>query len=121
MRLGNIRSAAIRDLRFGLLTQAHSDLLSDIAHQDCRDCATDLPAHVHHFLLAGSLNADAAKNWIGDGLVPVSSGLGLHVREEMNLTAPSLTRVELERLDHMKMLNDVRVWEAMADWWLACK
>ncbi len=121
MRLGNIRSAAIRDLRFGLLTQAQSELLSDRAHQDCRDRATDLPAHVHHFLLAGSLNSDAAQNWVGDGLVPVSSGLGLHARPEMNLTAPSLTRIELERMDHMKMLNDVRVWEAMVDWWLASK
>jgi len=121
MRLGNIRSAAIRDLRFGLLTKAQSDLVTEQAHQDCRDCATELPAHVHHFLLAGSLNSDAAKNWIGDGLVPVSSGLGLHARAEMNLSAPSLTRVELQRMDHMKMLADVRVWDALADWWLASK
>ncbi|MDZ4299122.1 MAG: hypothetical protein U0998_05625 [Moraxellaceae bacterium] len=121
MRLGNIRSAAIKDLRFGLLTQAHSVLVSDDAHHDCRDCPIKLPDHIHHFMLAGSINADAAQNWIGDGLVPVSSGLGLHARPEMNLHASSLARVELERMDHMKMLADVRVWDAVADWWLAPK
>ena len=29
----------------------------------------------------GSLNPEAAENWLGDGLVPVHSGLGLHRRE----------------------------------------
>ncbi len=121
MRLGNIRSASIKDLRFGLITQEQSALASDIAHQDVRDSAYPLPNHVHHFMLAGSLNSDAAKNWIGDGLVPVSSGLGLHARAEMTLQADSLTRVELARMDHMHMLADVRVWDALADWWLGTK
>lgn len=119
MRLGNIRSAAIKDLRFGFITEAESALASDVAHEDHRQQAIPLPEHVRHFLLAGSINPDAASNWIGDGLVPVSSGLGRHHRDALTLTAPDLTRVELERMDHMNMLADVRVWDALADWWFS--
>lgn len=119
MRLGNIRSAAIKDLRFGLITPQESEAASDTAHHDHREQAVVLPADVHHFFLAGSIDGVSASSWIGDGLVPVTSGLGLHARPELALTAPSLTRVELERMDHMTMLTDVRVWEALMDWWLS--
>ncbi len=117
MRLGNIRSAAIKDLRFGLITEAESAAASDTSHEDHRSEAVPLPGHVRHLLLGGSLNDDAARNWIGDGLVPVSSALGDHVQPALVLDAPDLVRVELTSLDHMTMLADVRVWDALADWW----
>lgn len=119
MRLGNIRSVAIKDLRFGLITEAESEVVSDTAHHDQRELAVPLPAHVRHFLLAGAINADTARNWIGDGLVPVSSALGEHADPALVLDAPDLTQVELADVDHMALLSDVRVWDALADWWLS--
>jgi len=119
MRLGNIRSVAIKDLRFGLITEAESEAVSDTAHHDHRELAVPLPAHVRHFLLAGSINDDTARNWIGDGLVPVSSALGDHADPALVLDAPDLTQVELQNVDHMALLSDVRVWDALADWWFS--
>lgn len=119
MRLGNIRSDAIKDLRFGLITPQESADASDTAHHDHRERAVSLPDDVHHFFLGGAIDEAAAQSWIGDGLVPVSSALGHHVRPELALDAPSLTRVQLDRMDHMTMLADVRVWDALADWWLS--
>ena len=117
MRLGNIRSAAIKDLRYGVITEAEAQNLRDDLNEDPRQHAVPLPDHVRHLFLAGSLNPEAAENWLGDGLVPVHSGLGLHRREALTLQASDLSRVELERMDHMNMLGDVRVWDALADWW----
>lgn len=117
MRLGNIRSAAIKDLRYGVITEAEAQGLRDDLKQDPRQQAVPLPDHVRHLLLAGSLSPEAAENWLGDGLVPVHSGLGRHRREALTLTASDLSHVELDRMDHMNMLGDVRVWDALADWW----
>lgn len=119
MRLGNIRSAAIKDLRFGLLTEAESQAASDTAHHDHRDVAHSLPAQVRHFLLAGEVEVAGDLPWIGDGLVPVDSALGFHRDPALQLEAPSLHRVRLPRLGHMAVMSDVRVWEAVADWWFS--
>lgn len=119
MRLGNIRSAAIKDLRFGLLTESESEAASDTAHHDHREAAHPLPSHVHHFLLAGEVDMASELPWVGDGLVPVTSALGLHDDPALVLDAPSLQRLQLPRLGHMAMLSDVRVWDALADWWFS--
>lgn len=119
MRLGNIRSAAIKDLRFGLLTEAESAAASDTAHHDHRVAAHPLPEHVHHFLLGGERETVLGADWIGDGLVPIRSALGQHDDPALALSATSMTRVRLERMDHLRLLGDVRVWDALADWWLS--
>ncbi|MFX4937300.1 hypothetical protein ABTC13_19740, partial [Acinetobacter baumannii] len=56
-------------------------------------------------------------SWVGDGLVPLDSALGRHASPALTLAAPDLERVALGDLDHFAMLGDVRVWEALADWW----
>lgn len=119
MRLGNLRSAAIRDLRYGLITAAESALAGDDCHQDPRQAACALPAHVHHFCLAGEIEAAEGQQWIGDGLVPAYSALGEHHREALRLDMPRLSRVRLPRLQHLALLSDVRAWDALADWWFS--
>lgn len=119
MRLGNIRSAAIRDLRYGLLTRTESERAGDDCHQDPREAAWPLPDHVHHFCLAGDIEVALGQNWVGDGLVPVYSALGEHHREALRLDMPRLTRVHLPQLQHLALLSDVRVWDALADWWFS--
>lgn len=118
MRLGNIRSKAIKDLRFGLITASESAGATDAAHDDPRQQVSPLPAKIRHFMLSGHLHEDNSEHWIGDGLVPVSSALGFHARAELVLSAPDLTRVELDQVGHLGLLSDVRVYDAMADWWL---
>lgn len=118
MRLGNIRSAAIKDLRFGLITQADSELASDTAHDDPRLLAIELPEHVRHFMLAADINEEVSDSWLGDGLVPLASALGWHVQPELSVQAAQIERVQLGRLGHLAVLSDIRVYDALADWWL---
>lgn len=117
MRLGNIRSAAIKDLRFGLISEDESAAASDVIHHDQREALAQLPAGVRHFMLGGTRPGSAPGSWVGDGLVPLDSALGRHASPALTLAAPMLTRVALADMDHLAMLGDVRVWEALADWW----
>lgn len=119
MRLGNIRSAAIKDLRYGFISQAEHEQTQDIGSRDHRLQLNPLPDGMAHLLIAGSRNPEAAKNWVGDGLVPLYSALGQHKRAEKSLLAENITRLCFDRVDHLAMLRDVRVWDALTDWWLA--
>lgn len=119
MRLGNIRSAAIKDLRYGFISQAEHEQTQDIGSRDHRLQLNPLPDGMAHLLIAGSLNPEAAKTWVGDGLVPLYSALGQHKRDEKTLLAENITRLCYDHVDHLAMLSDVRVWDALADWWLA--
>lgn len=119
MRLGNIRSAAIKDLRYGFISQVEHEQTQDIGSRDHRLQLNPLPDGMAHLLIAGSRNAEAAKNWVGDGLVPLYSALGQHNRAEKTLLAENITRLCFDHVDHLAMLSDVRVWDALTDWWLA--
>lgn len=103
MRLGNIRSEGIRDLR-------HGSISSDGARN------LPLPSHVRHYLVAGSLHASGKHRWLGDGLVPVRSALGQHVDETRALNAPHISRYEFTSLGHMAMLGDSRVYSGLREW-----
>lgn len=102
MRLGNIRSQGIRDLRYGRVHRDHS--------------CTPLYAACRHFLLAASLSNSALDHWLGDGLVPVRSAHGHHDDPEQCLHAPDITRHRLENLNHMALLGDARVYSALEQW-----
>lgn len=105
MRLGNVRSQGIRDLR-------HGHFLPPEAHNG----DTGLATHTSHLLLAGSLHDDTAVHWLGDGLVPVKSALGEHQEADRTLRAPHLDRREIGGLGHMAMLGDARVYSVLRDW-----
>ena len=87
--------------------------------RDHRLQLSPLPDGMSHLLIAGSMNPDAAKSWIGDGLVPLYSALAQHKRVEKTLVAESITRLCFDHVDHLAMLRDVRVWDSLTDWWLA--
>jgi pimeloyl-ACP methyl ester carboxylesterase len=116
MRLGNIRSRGIKDLRFGCVSAAESANLADDSFEDHRASAVPLAAHVKHLMLAGSLEARPGGDWIGDGLVPVASALGQHREARMRLVAPHLQRLNFESLGHVAMLGDERVYDSLKGW-----
>ena len=104
MALGNIRSRGIRDLREGRIVPAHKANPYRLVHS------------ARHLLLAGHLGRDRQRHFLGDGLVPVRSALGQHVEAHRALHARDVTRVELEGLGHMQMLQDERVYQALLEW-----
>lgn len=110
MRLGDLRSDGIRDLRFGhLLDEDWRDRPSD----DPRPSRTrvPLPPHVDHLLVAAARSARGEAEPLGDWLVPVESALAL------NLHPAGAARRELIReLDHLGLLADARVYTLLQDW-----
>lgn len=101
MRLGNIRSTGIRDLR--------------VAHISADQIMPQLAPDVSHLLLATAWSDAHTTNWIGDGIVPVSSALARNAHGDV-LTAPILKRVLLNDINHIAMLNDRRVYDELRYW-----
>lgn len=110
MRLGNLRSDGIRDLRFGYVIE-----------EQWRDRPLDEPRphgkvpldpKVRQLFLAGSISGEGQQPARGDWLVQVDSGLGLRLYQD----APYLTRRLLYRLGHMAMLEDPRTYACLKEW-----
>lgn len=110
MRLGNLRSDGIRDLRFG-----------HVIEQDWRGRHADDPRHAHsgvrlarhvdHLFLAAARSARGEFDRIGDWLVSVPSALA------RNLHPEGPVRRELIRdLDHLGLLADERVYRSLRSW-----
>ena len=101
MRLGNIRSMGIRNLRV-------SDITEDAV-------MPPLQPEVKHLLLATAWSEAHTSNWIGDGIVPVSSALARNAQGDV-LAGPAVKRVLLNDSNHMGMLNDRRVYDELRHW-----
>lgn len=101
MRLGNIRSTGIRDLR--------------VAHITADQTMPQLPPEVNHLLLATAWSELHTDNFIGDGIVPVSSALAQSPNGDV-LSAPKLKRVLLNDINHIAILNDARVYTELRNW-----
>ncbi|NNM51089.1 MAG: alpha/beta fold hydrolase [Pseudomonadales bacterium] len=104
MRLGNIRSQGIQDLRHGRLLPEDRD-----------DEPVNLLPEIRHLLIGGHLNEGIERHWIGDGLVPVDSALAMN-DNRATLSAPDLTRCELQQINHFALLSDVRVYRVLQQW-----
>lgn len=102
MRLGNIRSQGIRDLRHGRVNGNEHN--------------PELLASARHLLLAGNISIETDRHWLGDGLVPVASALGEAEQEARRLTAPDLTRRAFKGMGHMAMLEDARIYATIGKW-----
>ena len=97
MRLSNIRSRGIKDLRFGQLT--------------ADQIMPPLGENVSHLLLASAWSVAHTESWIDDGIVSVSSALAKDAQGDM-LSAPQLKRV-LFKINHIAIINDERVYQEL--------
>lgn len=101
MRLGNIRSRGIKDLRHGWVTPDHT--------------LPPLPAHPDILFLACAINDNHRDNLVGDGWVPVSSGLAVNGNNEV-LSSPKLQREFINDLSHIPIMADARVYQLLREW-----
>ena len=110
MRLGNLRSNGIRDLRFGhVLEQDGRDRHADDprrAHSGVR-----LARHVDHLFLAATRSAEAEVDLLGDWLVAVPSALASNLHPE-----GAARRERIHGLDHLGLLADERVYRSLRMW-----
>lgn len=114
-RLGNLRSAGIRDLRYGNLRDADWRGHDDIEHtQDLRTPVAP-PAPVPHLFIAAtrsnSDHPDTDTALAGDFLVAVDSALARGYPG-----TDHVARVIVPALDHMGLMWDGRVYDALRHW-----
>jgi PGAP1-like protein len=111
VRLGQLRSAGIQDLRHGRI--------DDAAVSGKRE-PVRLPAHVRAHVVAASMQAIAGKRdhhrARGDGLVPVRSALGLHRDPRLGLGIPANRQLVVERTGHLGLLSSREVADRLLDW-----
>lgn len=120
--LGQLRSAGITDLRHGNVIEA--DWLLDGAdtrftHRSDLRAPLALPAGVRCFAIAGSAAAEPAAardETAGDGLVPVSSALGVHRESERTLTFEQDNSWICQSCGHMKLLTHPEVTKKISEW-----
>jgi hypothetical protein len=106
-----LRSAGIKDLRYGVLTAGDGD------GQPGRGSNVALLASARHHLVAGHLGASErhpAALLLGDLLVHPGSALGLGRRRVVALDP--CERTTLPATNHFALLKDRRVAEALAGW-----
>lgn len=101
MRLGNIRSRGIKDLRHGWITPDHS--------------MPALPQHPETLMLACAINDSHRDNMVGDGWVPVSSALAMKDNTEL-LSGPKVQREFINDLSHIPIMSDARVYQLLRQW-----
>lgn len=107
MRLGNLRSDGIRDLRFGHLVE------SDWRDRDRDDprraySEVELASHVDHLHVAAARSEGKGSDALGDWLVPVESALAL------NLHPPeAVGRELLHGIGHLSLLSHERVYAVL--------
>lgn len=119
-RLGDLRSAGIRDLRFGNLTRGDWSTAPQSDHTEDLRQPVSLPPDPRYLLVAASLSntlPQPATRARHDYLVPVHSALGLDADPHWQLNAPNLQREVLTQTNHMQLLDDPRV-HALLDAWL---
>ena len=119
VRLGQLRSAGITDLRHGHVLDA--DWQGRSRFQSGADLRQPLPLPegVACYAIAATLarqRSPLAERLVGDGLVPLRSALGLHDDPARTLAfAPDHQRV-LHGLGHLALLSDARVARQLVQW-----
>lgn len=117
-RLGGIRSAGIKDLRYGNLVDEDWQGRRDHAPRDSRT-PVRLPAGVRCFAVAASRRANLAGRGAspaGDGLVPVTSALGRHEDPSLDLSIPEHRQFTARGLNHFELRTSRGVYEQLRVW-----
>jgi pimeloyl-ACP methyl ester carboxylesterase len=117
-RLGKIRSAGVKDLRYGnILDEDWERRGSEHAH-DPRNLAP-LPEGVQCFAIAATKQIQTGGpggRLPGDGLVPVNSALGQHENATLTLPIPASRRGICYGLNHLDILSSREVYDRIHRW-----
>lgn len=117
-RLGKIRSAGVKDLRYGNIRDEDWDAYKPEHPHDARAPVT-LPEGTECFAIAATIQPAADDSGAfsrGDGLVPVMSALGLHTDEQRALPLPASHQSVFYGANHFDLLDNPEVYERVHDW-----
>ena len=119
VRLGQMRSAGIQDLRHGNLRDADWQVRDGDARADART-PLPLPRPVTAYAIAASTQAkrkDADDSRAsGDGLVPIDSALGRHPDSAFDLRIPRKRQWVGYGINHLELLGSDDVYQQLKRW-----
>jgi hypothetical protein len=114
--LGKVRSAGITDMRFGNVTDEDWAGRDRFARGGDTRAELKLPARVDCYAIAGTTARGGAKDYFGDGLVPVESALGRHPRAELTLAFPGAHQWIANGVGHLHLLQRPEVYDKIRSW-----
>lgn len=118
-RLGNIRSAGIRDLRFSNLQHCDWQALEDPDHYQDLRTPVPLNAGTEYLFVAGTrseLMTDNPLDAKHDMLVTVESAWALGDNPDFVLQGDNINRVALAATDHLRLLWSCEVYDEINAW-----
>ena len=78
-----------------------------------------LPTNVQCYVIAATISASSTKigdDLVGDGLVPLDSGLGKHKKPNLNLSFPADNQWIGRKMKHLELLNHSKVYDKIKEW-----
>lgn len=118
-RLGKIRSAGITDLRHGSMVDADWEHSDRFARSRRKPKALPLPSAVACYAIAASIAqkaGTAAKQRLGDGLVPLASALGQDTQARRSLALPKSRQWIGYGMNHLDLLDRREVYVQIKRW-----
>ena len=113
-RLSGLRSSGITDLRHGNLLE-QDWAANRFAQRDTR-AAVPLPHGVACYTVAGTIGDGRADEWLGDGLVPLTSALGRHAKPTRDLHIPLSHQWIARGVNHLDLLGSEAVYQRLRHW-----
>jgi pimeloyl-ACP methyl ester carboxylesterase len=117
-RLGTIRSAGVKDLRYGNVVDADWESGDSEQAHDPRK-RVPLPRSVQCFAIAATRQLQSGRTTArlrGDGLVPVKSALGQHENAALTLRIPASRRSICYGLSHLDLQSSGEVYDRIHRW-----
>jgi pimeloyl-ACP methyl ester carboxylesterase len=118
-KLGQLRSAGITDLRYGLVQEVDWSGHDRFRRKPDHRSPMPLPQGVRCFAVAATLAAKrsaVADRLVGDGLVPLRSALGQHESAALTLQFAPERQCVVYRCHHMQLLSSPAVAQQLLDW-----
>ena len=118
-RLGKIRSRGLTDLRYGNVVDEDWKGRDRFEMSGDQRIPVPLPKSVQCYSIAATTGKKLntlSGNLIGDGLVSLSSALGRHKKDELNLLFPKTHQWIGSNINHMDLLNHPEVYKTIKKW-----
>ncbi len=118
-KLGQLRSSGITDLRYGFVQDSDWQGHDRFTRKPDSRQPLPLPQGVACYTVAATTAAKRsplADRVIGDGLVPLASGLGQHEDPQHQLDFAKANQAIVYRTSHMALLNSPEVTRLVVQW-----
>lgn len=117
-RLATVRGPGVQDLRHGNITVADHAATAAGASRDVRELVP-LPTSFPCYAIAGSRSSTLPPNPMegsGDGMVPLTSALGIHETVARSLDFPVAHRAICAGCNHLDLLSSPAVADQLRTW-----